>query len=146
MEASNTNGTGTVHRYTTRIGNDEIIIETGRFAEQAGAAVTVQLGQTVIFATATMSKTVREGIDFFPLSVDYEEKLYAAGRIPGSYFRREGRPTEQAILTSRVIDRPLRPLFPENMRNEVQVILWSFAHDQEHHADMLGIIAPALPS
>jgi polyribonucleotide nucleotidyltransferase len=132
---------GTIHRYTTRIGNDEIIVETGRFAEQAGGAVTVQLGQTLVFATATMSKSVREGIDFFPLSVDYEEKLYAAGRIPGSYFRREGRPTEQAILISRVIDRTLRPLFPENMRNEVQVILTAFSHDQEHQVDMLGIIA-----
>ena len=132
---------GDVRRYSTMIADKEIIIETGRFAEQAGAAVTVQIGQTVIFATATMSKHVREGIDFFPLSVDYEEKLYAAGRIPGSFFRREGRPSEQAILTSRVIDRPLRPLFPENMRNEVQLILTAFAHDQENHIDMLGIIA-----
>lgn len=132
---------GTVYRYRTTIGKDEIIIETGRFAEQAGAAVTVQLGDTVVFATATMSKTVREGIDFFPLSVDFEEKLYAAGRIPGSFFRREGRPSETAILTSRVIDRTLRPLFPENMRNEVQVILWAFSHDQEHQVDMLGVIA-----
>jgi polyribonucleotide nucleotidyltransferase len=141
MEPGNNNSMDTVHRYTTRIGNDEIVIETGKFAEQAGGAVTVQLGQTVVFATATMSKGVREGIDFFPLSVDYEEKMYAAGRIPGSYFRREGRPTEQAILTSRVIDRTLRPLFPENMRNEVQIILTAFSHDQEHHVDMLGIIA-----
>ncbi|MFQ3566737.1 MAG: polyribonucleotide nucleotidyltransferase [Aggregatilineales bacterium] len=132
---------GTVYRYRTTIGRDEVIIETGRFAEQAGAAVTVQLGDTVVFATATMSKTVREGIDFFPLSVDFEEKLYAAGRIPGSFFRREGRPSEAAILTSRVIDRTLRPLFPENMRNEVQVILWAFSHDQEHQVDMLGVIA-----
>jgi polyribonucleotide nucleotidyltransferase len=132
---------GTVYRYRTTIGKDEVIIETGRFAEQAGAAVTVQLGDTVVFATATMSKTVREGIDFFPLSVDFEEKLYAAGRIPGSFFRREGRPSEAAILTSRVIDRTLRPLFPENMRNEVQVILWAFSHDQEHQVDMLGVIA-----
>lgn len=138
---SDSSSMGTVHRYTTRIGNDEITIEAGRLAEQAGGAVTVQLGQTLVFATATMSKGVREGIDFFPLSVDYEEKLYAAGRIPGSYFRREGRPTEQAILTSRVIDRTLRPLFPENMRNEVQVILTAFSHDQEHQVDMLGIIA-----
>ncbi|MFN8562166.1 MAG: polyribonucleotide nucleotidyltransferase [Anaerolineae bacterium] len=132
---------GEVHRFTTTVGNDEIIIETGKLAEQAGGAVTVQLGQTVVFATATMSKNAREGIDFFPLSVDYEEKLYAAGRIPGSFFRREGRPSEQAILTSRVIDRTLRPLFPENMRNEVQVILTAFSHDQEHQVDMLGIIA-----
>jgi polyribonucleotide nucleotidyltransferase len=132
---------GTNHRGTIRIGNDEIIIETGTLAEQAGGAVTVRLGDTVVFATATMSRSVREGIDFFPLSVDYEEKLYAAGRIPGSFFRREGRPSEQAILTSRVVDRTLRPLFPDDMRNEVQVILSAFAHDQEHQVDMLGIIA-----
>lgn len=136
-----TGNMGEAHRFTTTIGNDEITIETGRLAEQAGGAVTVQLGQTVVFATATMSKKAREGIDFFPLSVDFEEKLYAAGRIPGSFFRREGRPSEQAILSSRVIDRTLRPLFPENMRNEVQVILTAFSHDQEHQIDMLGIIA-----
>ena len=132
---------GEVHRFTTMVGDTEIIIETGKLAEQAGGAVTVQAGQTLVFATATMSKHAREGIDFFPLSVDFEEKLYAAGRIPGSFFRREGRPSEQAILTSRVIDRTLRPLFPDNMRNEVQVILSAFSHDQEHQVDMLGIIA-----
>ncbi len=132
---------GEAHRFTTKIGDDEITIETGKLAEQAGGAVTVQLGQTMVFATATMSKHAREGIDFFPLSVDFEEKLYAAGRIPGSFFRREGRPSEGAILTSRLIDRPLRPLFPKNMRNEVQVILTAFSHDQEHHIDTLGIIA-----
>lgn len=132
---------GTVHRYTTQVGDAELTIETGRLAEQAGGAVTVQVGQTVVFATATMSKGARDGIDYFPLSVDYEEKLYAAGRIPGSYFRREGRQNEGAILVSRVIDRPLRPLFPEDMRNEVQVILSSFSHDQENQIDMMGIIA-----
>ncbi|MBI1258318.1 MAG: polyribonucleotide nucleotidyltransferase [Chloroflexi bacterium] len=123
------------------MGDTEIIIETGKLAEQAGGAVTVQVGQTIVFATATMSKRAREGLDFFPLSVDFEEKLYAAGRIPGSFFRREGRPSEQAILNSRVIDRTLRPLFPDNMRNEVQVILSAFSHDQEHQVDMIGIIA-----
>ncbi len=128
-------------RFTTVVGGQEIIIETGKLAEQAGGAVTVQCGETVVFAAATMSKNVREGIDFFPLSVDYEEKLYAAGRIPGSFFRREGRPPESAILVSRVIDRPLRPLFPEDLRNEVQVILMPLAHDQEHQVDMLGIVA-----
>ena len=132
---------GEVHRFSTMMGDTEIIIETGKLAEQAGGAVTVQAGQTVVFATATMSSKAREGLDFFPLSVDFEEKLYAAGRIPGSFFRREGRPSEQAILTSRVIDRTLRPLFPDNMRNEVQVILSAFSHDQEHQVDMLGIIA-----
>ncbi len=132
---------GTVTRLNVDIGGETIIIETGALAEQAGAAVTVRLGDTVVFASATMSRSVREGIDFFPLSVDFEEKLYAAGRIPGSFFRREGRPSEQAILNSRVVDRTLRPLFPDDMRNEVQVILTAFAHDQEHQVDMLGIIA-----
>ena len=131
----------TVRQFTTEVGGEMLTIETGKLAEQAGGAVTVRLGDTMIFATATMSKNVREGLDFFPLSVDYEEKLYAAGRIPGSFFRREGRPNEQAILISRVIDRTLRPLFPDNMRNEVQIILLSFSHDQEHQVDMLGIIA-----
>jgi polyribonucleotide nucleotidyltransferase len=129
------------HRYVAQLGGEEVVIETGKLAEQAGGAVTVMMGQTMIFATATMSKNIRQGIDFFPLSVDFEEKLYAAGRIPGSYFRREGRPSEQAILISRVIDRPLRPLFPKEMRNEVQVIVTAFSADQEHHLDMLGILA-----
>ncbi|NWG18052.1 MAG: polyribonucleotide nucleotidyltransferase, partial [Chloroflexi bacterium] len=132
---------GTNHRYVTQIGGREIVIETGKLAEQAGGAVTVTEGETMIFATATMSKSPREGVDFFPLSVDYEEKLYAAGRIPGSFFRREGKPSDQAILVSRVVDRPMRPLFPKDLRNEVQIILTAFSHDQEHQVDMLGIIA-----
>jgi polyribonucleotide nucleotidyltransferase len=130
----------TSHRFTAKMGDKEIIIETGKFAEQAGGAVTVQMGDTVLLATATMSKTVRPGMDFFPLSVDYEERLYAAGRIPGSFFRREGRPSEQAILTARVTDRPLRPLFPKDLRNEVQVIITALSHDQESQVDMLCII------
>src|SRR5690554_4649833 len=134
-------GMGEAHRYIARVGDSEIIIETGKLAEQAGGAVTVTEGETVVFATATMSAHPRPGIDFFPLSVDYEEKMYAAGRIPGSFFRREGRPSEQAILNSRVVDRTLRPLFPDDLRNEVQVILTAFSHDQEHQIDMLGIIA-----
>jgi polyribonucleotide nucleotidyltransferase len=133
--------TRTNQRYSAMLGDKEIVIETGKLAEQAGGAVLARLGDTVIFAAATMSKHAREGIDFFPLQVEYEEKLYAAGRIPGSFFRREGRPADGAILTSRVIDRPLRPLFPEDMRNEVQVLLTPFSHDQENHIDMLGLIA-----
>jgi polyribonucleotide nucleotidyltransferase len=128
-------------RFTANVAGEEFIIETGKFAEQAGGAVTVRVGDTVIFATATMSKFAREGLDFFPLSVEYEEKLYAAGRIPGSFFRREGRPSESAILTARVIDRPLRPLFPDDLRNDVQLILYALAHDQEHQIDMMGIVA-----
>ncbi|MBC8100160.1 MAG: polyribonucleotide nucleotidyltransferase, partial [Armatimonadetes bacterium] len=128
-------------RFSFTLGAKEYVVETGKLAEQAGGAVTVRVGDTVIFATATMSKTARDGLDFFPLSVEYEEKLYAAGRIPGGFLRREGRPPDSAVLTARVIDRPLRPLFPEDMRNEVQVMMFALAHDQEHQIDMLGIFA-----
>ncbi|PJF29669.1 MAG: polyribonucleotide nucleotidyltransferase [Phototrophicales bacterium] len=133
--------TRTVHQFTTQVAGEELVIEVGRYAEQAGGAVTLRVGDTVVFATATMSNTARDGLDFFPLSVDYEEKLYAAGRIPGSFYRREGKPSESAILMSRVVDRTLRPLFPDDMRNEVQIILMTLSHDQEHQVDMLGIIA-----
>jgi polyribonucleotide nucleotidyltransferase len=133
--------TRTVHQFTTQVAGEELVIEVGKYAEQAGGAVTLRVGDTVVFATATMSNTAREGLDFFPLSVDYEEKLYAAGRIPGSFYRREGKPSESAILMSRVVDRTLRPLFPDDMRNEVQIILMTLSHDQEHQVDMLGIIA-----
>src|SRR6187402_1651899 len=132
---------GEAKRFTAKFGEREIIIETGKLAEQAGGAVTVQDGDTLVFATATMGKHPRAGIDFFPLSVDFEEKMYAAGRIPGSFFRREGRPSELAILSSRVVDRTLRPLFPDDLRNDVQIILSAFSHDQEHQMDMLGIVA-----
>ncbi|MEW5830078.1 MAG: polyribonucleotide nucleotidyltransferase [Chloroflexota bacterium] len=130
-----------VKRYTTTVGSHEIAIETGRLAAQAGGAVTVHLNDTVIFAAATMSPTAREGIDFFPLSVEYEERLYAGGRIPGSFFRREGRPGTEAILTARLTDRPLRPLFPKGMRNDVQVIMYSLSSDGENPIDILAINA-----
>lgn len=129
-----------IREYRSKVGDKEVIIETGRFAQQAGGSVTVRMGDTMLFCSVTMGSP-RPGLDFFPLSVDYEEKMYAAGRVPGGFFRREGRPSEGAILTSRVIDRTLRPLFPKNMRNEVQVILMSLSHDSEHHVDMLGVIA-----
>lgn len=129
-----------IREYRSKVADKEVIIETGRFAQQAGGSVTVRMGDTMLFCSVTMGSP-RPGLDFFPLSVDYEEKMYAAGRVPGGFFRREGRPSEGAILTSRVIDRTLRPLFPKNMRNEVQVILMSFSHDKEHHVDMLGVIA-----
>ncbi len=126
--------------YTAEVGGRPLSIETGVLAIQAGGAVTVRYGDTVVLATATMSKDVRPGINFFPLTVDFEEKLYAAGRIPGSFFRREGRPSEQAILLSRLVDRPLRPLFPKGMRNEVQVILTALSIDEENLLDPLAII------
>ncbi len=127
--------------YTTRVGDKSIAFETGKLAGQAGGAVSVRIGDTVMFAAATMSSEVRQGIDFFPLTVDYEERMYAGGRIPGSYFRREGRPTEEAILTARLTDRPLRPLFPKDLRNDVQIILYSFSIDGENPIDILGVNA-----
>ena len=98
-------------------------VEIGRVAELANGAALVRYGDTVVLATATASEKPRAGIDFFPLSIDYEERLYAVGRIPGSYLKREGRPTEKAILTARVIDRPIRPLFPKDLRNDVSVVI-----------------------
>jgi polyribonucleotide nucleotidyltransferase len=127
-------------RYTTSVGSRTIAIETGKLAAQAGGAVTVHLNDTVVFAAATMGD-VREGIDFFPLTVDYEERMYAGGKIPGSFFRREGRPSTDAILTARLTDRPLRPLFPEGMRNEVQIIMYSLSADAENPLDILAINA-----
>ena len=127
-------------RYTATVGSRDIAIETGKLAAQAGGAVTVHLNDSIVFAAATMGG-VREGIDFFPLSVDYEERMYAGGKIPGSFFRREGRPSTDAILTARLTDRPLRPLFPEGMRNEVQIIMYSLSADAENPLDILAINA-----
>ena len=128
------------HTYTTTIGGRDITIGTGTLAKLAAGSVTVHSGDTVLLGTVT-SAGPREGGDFFPLSVDFEERLYAAGRIPGSFQRRESRPSDQAILTSRLIDRPLRPLFPKGFLNEVQVIVTALARDPELHLDILGIIA-----
>ena len=128
-------------QFTSMVGGKPITFETGTLAGQAGGAITVRLGDTMIFAAATMSPEVRLGIDYFPLTVDYEERMYAGGRIPGSFFRREGRPSEEAILIARLTDRPLRPLFPKDMRNDVQVILYSFSVDGENPIDILSINA-----
>ena len=127
--------------FTTTVAGQEVTFATGKLAEQAGGAVTVRVGDCLLFAATTMSKNVREGLDFFPLSVDYEEKMYAAGRIPGSFFRREGRATTESILTARLIDRPLRPLFPDGMRNEVQVIINTFSSDGENQLDVMAVNA-----
>jgi polyribonucleotide nucleotidyltransferase len=128
-------------QYTAMVGDKSITMETGRLAGQAGGAVTVRLGDTVVFAAATMGDEPRQGVDFFPLTVDYEERMYAGGRIPGSFFRREGRPSEEAILTARLTDRPIRPLFPKDLRNDVQVILYSFSADSENPIDILAVNA-----
>jgi polyribonucleotide nucleotidyltransferase len=115
-------------------------LETGRVAREAGGAVIVRLGDTMVLAAATASRSPKESVDFFPLTVDYEEKLYAAGKIPGGFFKREGRPTEKAILTSRLVDRPIRPIFPENFRNEVQIVVTPLSVDQDNAPDVLGMI------
>jgi polyribonucleotide nucleotidyltransferase len=126
--------------YVVQIGDKPLTIETGELAMQAGGAVVVKLGDSVVLCTATASHKPREGIDFFPLTVDFEERLYAAGRIPGSFFRREGRPSEAAILTSRLIDRPLRPLFPKDYRNDVQIIATALSSDSQNYLDIPAII------
>jgi len=128
-------------KYEAMLGTKPITLETGQLAGQAGGAITARTGDTMVFATATMSGEPRLGIDFFPLTVDYEERMYAGGRIPGSFFRREGRPSEEAILTARLTDRPLRPLFPKNLRNDVQVILYSFSVDGENPIDIAAVNA-----
>lgn len=129
------------HVFEAKLGDQTLTLKTGKIARLAGGSVILQSGNTVLLATATMSRTPREGISFFPLTCDFEERLYAAGRIPGSFFRREGRPSEKAILTSRLIDRPLRPLFPKDMRNDVQVIVQPLSQGESEYSDILAIIA-----
>lgn len=123
-----------------KFGKDDLIIETGKFAKQANGSVTVTYGATVILVTACMSGEIREGQDFFPLTVEYQEKTYAAGRIPGGFFKREGRPSENEILGSRLIDRPIRPLFPEGFLNEVQVMAIVLSSDGEIDPNVLALI------
>ena len=122
------------------IGGRTLTLETGRVAGQASGAVIVRMGDTMVLVTAVMSQAPREGIDFFPLTCDYEEKLYAAGKIPGGFIRREGRPSEQAVLTSRLIDRPTRPLFPKEFRNDVQVVATVLSVDQDADPAIMAIV------
>jgi polyribonucleotide nucleotidyltransferase len=122
------------------VGDNTIKLETGKLAKQANGSVLLTCGETVVLVTAVASKEPREGIDFFPLLVDYEEKFYAAGKIPGGFFKREGKPSENAILTSRLIDRPLRPLFPEDYHNDVQIITSVLSYDQMNLPDVISII------
>ena len=113
--------------------------EAGWLAKQANGSVMVRQGDTMVLVTATMAKSQREGIDFFPLTVDYREKTYAAGRIPGGYLKREARPGDQETLTCRLIDRPLRPLFPSEFRNETQIVCFVVSHDQTNPSDVIAI-------
>ena len=111
-----------VHKVSTMIGERELSIEIGKLAKQAHGSAVVSYGETVVLVTACAAKEPREGLDFFPLTVDYRENFYAAGKIPGGFFKREGKPSEREVLNSRMIDRPIRPLFPEGYKNETQVI------------------------
>ncbi|HEY9087773.1 MAG TPA: polyribonucleotide nucleotidyltransferase, partial [Anaerolineaceae bacterium] len=131
----------TAKQYSAQVGDKTVTFETGRLAQQAGGSVTVRIGDSIVFAAATMAQNPRESQDFFPLTVDYEERMYAGGRIPGSFFRREGRPSEDAILTARLTDRPLRPLFNKDIRNDVQVIMFSMSADQINPLDIMAINA-----
>src|ERR1700681_2800039 len=124
-------------------GGKQLSFETGKLAKQAHGAAVVRMGDNVVLATATSNPDPREGIDFFPLTVDYREYTYAGGRFPGGFIKREGRPSEREVLTCRQIDRPIRPLFPEGFRNETQVIVLVLSADSENDPDVLGINAAA---
>jgi len=129
-----------VRRVQMKAGREDLILETGRLAKQADAAVMVQYGGTVVLVSVVVSKKPREGTDYLPLFVEYQEKTYAAGKIPGGFFKREGRPTEAEILTSRIVDRPIRPLLPKSMRNEVQIMALMLSFDGVNDPDVLAVI------
>src|SRR5687768_15762702 len=122
-----------------QIGPRTLSLETGKLAKQAGGAVIVRSGDTVVLVTACRAASAREGIDFLPLTVDYRENTYASGRIPGGFFKREGKPPEKEVLTSRLIDRPIRPLFPSGWRNETQIIALVLSADELNDSDVLSI-------
>ena len=128
-----------IHTFKREVGGRDLTIELGRVAGKADGAVILRYGDSMVLVTACVSQKPREGVDFFPLTVDYEERLYAAGKIPGSFFRREGRPTSGATLTARLTDRPLRPLFPKGFRRDVQIVVTVLSADQENDPDMLSI-------
>ena len=129
------------HKVELNWGGQPLTLETGKIARQADGAVLATLGETVVLATVVSAKTAKPGQDFFPLTVNYQEKYFAAGKIPGGYFKREGRPTENETLTSRLIDRPIRPLFPDGYKNETQVIVTVLQHDMENNPDVLSMVA-----
>src|SRR5690242_10206316 len=121
-------------------GGRKLILETGKIARQADGAVLARYGDTIVLCTAVGVRSVKPGQDFFPLTVNYQEKAFAAGKIPGGFFKREGRPSENETLVSRLIDRPIRPLFPEGFRNEVQVIATVLSHDMENEPDIVAMV------
>ena len=130
--------------FKTQFAGRELIVETGKTCELSNGSCWVHYGETVVMANVTASPKPREGVDFFPLSVDYEERLYSVGKIPGSFTKREGKPSEKAILTSRMVDRPIRPLFPKDMRNDVSVVMTVLAVDPDCSPEITGMIATAI--
>ncbi len=130
----------TVHRKEIEWGGRKLVMETGKIARQANGAVLVTYGDTTVLCTAVAAKAPKPGIDFFPLTVNYQEKAFAAGKIPGGFFKREGRPTEKETLVSRLIDRPIRPLFAEGFRNETQVVCTVLSHDLENDPDIVAMV------
>ncbi|MFN5880311.1 MAG: polyribonucleotide nucleotidyltransferase, partial [Burkholderiales bacterium] len=130
-----------IAKKTLQWGQHTLTLETGEISRQASGAVVVNMDDTVVLATVVGSKSVKPGQDFFPLTVDYVEKFYASGRIPGGFFKREGRPTEKEILTCRLIDRPIRPLFPDGFYNEVQIIVHVLSSNPEVDSDIPAMIA-----
>ena len=129
--------------YETELAGRKLVIETGKMAGLANGSVLVRYGDTCVLVNVTASKEPREGIDFFPLSVDFEEKLYSVGKIPGSFMKREGKPSDKAILTSRAIDRPLRPLFPKDFRNDVCVVGTVLCVEQDNSPEVAAMIGAA---
>src|SRR5713101_808811 len=123
------------------LGGRAFEVQVGKLAKQAGGAVTLRVGDTIVLGVATMSDAERQGIDFFPLTCDYEERMYSVGKIPGGFYKREGKPSERAVLTSRLIDRPNRPLFPDGMRHDVQVVAMPLSVDQETPPDIVAMNA-----
>jgi 3' exoribonuclease family, domain 1./3' exoribonuclease family, domain 2. len=130
--------------YKTSFAGRELRIEIGKLAQQANGSCLVRYGDTAVLVTACSSKEPKEGIDFFPLTVDYEERLYSIGKIPGGFIKREGKPTEKAILTSRLIDRPIRPLFPKGFRNEVQVVATVLSVDPDNQPEIAAMIGSSI--
>src|SRR6478736_4962664 len=122
-----------------KLGSKELVVETGKVAKQADGSVVIKYGETMLLVTAVSARTAKEGLDFFPLTVEYRESSYSAGRIPGNYFRREGRPNEKEVLTCRLIDRPVRPLFPDGYKNETQIVGTVVSADADNDPDVVAI-------
>ena len=130
--------------FETEIAGRKLTVETGKMAQLANGSCLVRYGETAVLVTATASAKPRDGIDFFPLSVDFEERMYAVGRIPGSFMRREGRPSEKAILSSRQIDRPMRPLFPKDLRNDVSIVCTVLENDYDNSPEVVALLGASI--